>query len=216
MKVVEPQAGHSVRSAIAANPRLGQLWLNALASECGAAASTLQTYRDDLACYFRWLSRQHHGIALAEITREHIRAYLAHLDAEHAYAEATVGRGRSVVRALHRFLITEGLATQDPMLDVAPMTRPKRLPYTPSISDVDRLLDTAHAWAADPSVGLYRQAGYARRAALFDVQDRPGSGDSSCSQSASIGVGQQVRSWAGVGRQQCRSTSLALACPARG
>jgi len=28
---------------------MGQLWLDALAAECGAAARTLQTYRDDLA-----------------------------------------------------------------------------------------------------------------------------------------------------------------------
>ena len=32
-----------------ANARFWQLWLNALAAERGAAASTLQTYRDDLA-----------------------------------------------------------------------------------------------------------------------------------------------------------------------
>ena len=32
-----------------ANARLGQLWLDALAAERGAAASTLQTSRDDLA-----------------------------------------------------------------------------------------------------------------------------------------------------------------------
>jgi len=32
-----------------ANARLGQLWLDALAAERGAAASTLQTYHDNLA-----------------------------------------------------------------------------------------------------------------------------------------------------------------------
>ena len=35
------------------------------------------------------------------------------------------------------------------------------------MEEVDRLLEIAHAQAADPEVGLYRQAGYARRAALF-------------------------------------------------
>src|SRR5215218_9833255 len=145
MSVVEPQGGHDGRSSVTANARLGQLWLDALAAERGAAASTLQTYRDDLTCYFGWLSRQDHGIALAAVTRDHIRDYLAHLDAEHGYAEATVGRRRSVARSLHRFRIAEGLAAQDPMLDVAPMKRPQRLPYTPSMEDVDRLLETAHA-----------------------------------------------------------------------
>ena len=80
-----------------------------------------------------------------------------------------MGRRRSVVRSLHSFRIAEGLSAQVPMLDVAPMKRPQRLPYTPITEDVDRLIETAHAQAADPSVGLYRQAGYARRAALFEV-----------------------------------------------
>jgi site-specific recombinase XerD len=34
---------------------LGQLWLDAVAAERRAAASTLQPYHDDLACYFGWL-----------------------------------------------------------------------------------------------------------------------------------------------------------------
>jgi site-specific recombinase XerC len=75
----------------------------------------------------------------------------------------------AVVRSMHRFLIAEELATRDPTVEVAPMKRPKRLPYTPTFHEVDRLLETAHAQAADVSVGLYRQAGYARRAALLET-----------------------------------------------
>src|SRR5215203_3858209 len=119
MSVVELQEAHGAHSAVTANARLGRLWLEALAAERGAAASTLQTYRDDLACYLGWLSQDGHGIALAAVTRDQIRGYLAHLDAEHAYAETTVGRRPSVVRSLHRFRIAEGLSAQVPMLDVA-------------------------------------------------------------------------------------------------
>src|SRR3954463_6596656 len=47
-------AGHHIRKAVCsavgtANARLNQLWLDALAAERGPAASTLHTYRDDLA-----------------------------------------------------------------------------------------------------------------------------------------------------------------------
>jgi len=154
-----------------ANQRLAQLWLDALAAERGAAPGTLDTYGDDLACYLGWLGRENNGagLGLAEVRREHIRGYLAFLDETRGLAKATVGHRRSVVRTLHLFLIGEGLASHDPMLDVAPMKRPGRLPYTPTIAEVDRLLETAHAQAADETVGLYRQAGYARRAALFEV-----------------------------------------------
>jgi integrase/recombinase XerD len=153
------------------NSRLARLWLDALAAERGAAPGTLDTYGDDLACYLGWLAEQNEGagLALADVHREHIARYLAHLDDARGYAHATVGHRRSVVRSLHRFLISEGLASQDPLLEVAPMKRPRRLPYTPTMAEVDWLLDTAHAQAADASVGLYRQAGLARRAALFEV-----------------------------------------------
>jgi integrase/recombinase XerD len=38
-----------------------------------------------------------------------------------------------------------------------------------SIDETEALLETARRLAADPSVGLYRQAGHARRAALFET-----------------------------------------------
>lgn len=154
-------------SAARANWRLARLWLEALAAERGAVPGTLDTYGDDLACYLGWLAEQAHGsgLALDDVMRDD----LIHLDDVHGYAEATVGHRRSVVRTLHRFLITEGLASKDPLLEIAPTKRPKRLPYTPSIDEVDRLLEMARTQAGDASTGLYRQAGYARRAALLEV-----------------------------------------------
>ena len=49
------------------------------------------------------------------------------------------------------------------------MRRPRKLPFVLSDCRDEALLETAHSAAADPSVGLYRQAGYARRAALFET-----------------------------------------------
>jgi integrase/recombinase XerD len=149
-----------------ANARLARLWLDALAAERGAAAGTLATYGDDLACYLGFLADR--DLALSDVRVDHVRAYFAHLDSW-GYAETTFAHRRSVVRTLHRFLIAEELAAADPTIDLAPMKRERRLPYTPTIDEVDRLLETAHAQAADASVGLYRQAGYARRAALLET-----------------------------------------------
>jgi integrase/recombinase XerD len=47
------------------------------------------------------------------------------------------------------------------------MRRARKLSFALSVAETEALLETAYRLAADPSVGCYRQAGYARRAALF-------------------------------------------------
>ena len=44
------------------NHRLAQLWLDALATELGAAAGTIDTYTDDLNCYLVWLDESSLGL----------------------------------------------------------------------------------------------------------------------------------------------------------
>jgi integrase/recombinase XerD len=149
-----------------ANRRLAQLWLDALATEYGAAAGTIATYTDDLTCYLGWLSGQ--DLKLDEVTRDHVRHYVGSLD-ERGYAGTTIARRITVVRNLHRFLINEELGSHDPTSTMAPMRRSQKLPVVLSAGETEALLETAHRLAADTTVGLYRQAGYARRAALFEV-----------------------------------------------
>jgi integrase/recombinase XerD len=148
------------------NHRLSQLWLDALATEFGAAAGTIATYTDDLTCYLGWLEDQELG--LDDVGLEQVRDYIAHLD-RRGYAGSTIARRITVVRGLHRFLIAEELGSRDPTTTMTTMKRPRKLPFVLSIDETEALLETAHRLAADPSVGLYRQAGYARRAALFET-----------------------------------------------
>jgi integrase/recombinase XerD len=148
------------------NRRLAQLWLDALATELGASAGTIDTYTDDLSCYLAWLDEK--GLDLANVGLEQVRDYIAALDTRR-YAGATIARRITVVRGLHRFLISEELGSRDPTSTMTAMRRPRRLPFVLSIDDTEALLETAHKLAADPSFGLYRQAGYARRAALFET-----------------------------------------------
>src|SRR5215217_3214794 len=149
-----------------ANRRLAQLWLDALATELGAAAGTIETYTDDLTCYLTWLEAQNLG--LQDVTLERLRDYITDLD-QRGYAGSTVARRITVVRGLHRFLITEDLGSNNPTATMPAMRRPRKLPFVLSINETEALLETAHTLAADASVGLYRQAGYARRAALFET-----------------------------------------------
>jgi integrase/recombinase XerD len=148
------------------NHRLAQLWLDALATELGASAGTIATYTDDLNCYLVWLDEN--SLGLDEVGLEHIRDYIAAL-AQRGYAGSTIARRITVVRGLHRFLIAEELGSRDPTSHLSAMKRARKLPFVLSIAETEALLETAHRLAADPSVGLYRRAGYARRAALFET-----------------------------------------------
>ena len=148
------------------NQRLAQLWLDALATELGASAGTIATYTDDLNCYLAWL--EENSLGLDEVGLEQIRDYIAGLD-RRGYAGSTMARRITVARGLHKFLIAEELGSRDPTAHLSAMKRSRKLPFVLSIAETEALLETAHRLAADPSVGLYRQAGYARRAALFET-----------------------------------------------
>jgi integrase/recombinase XerD len=148
------------------NQRLAQLWLDALATELGASAGTIVTYTDDLNCYLAWLDEN--GLRLNDVGLEQIRDYISALD-QRGYAGSTMARRITVARGLHKFLIAEELGSRDPTSNLSTMRRPRKLPFVLSITETEELLETAHTLAADPSVGLYRQAGYARRAALFET-----------------------------------------------
>ena len=141
-------------------------WLEASSAERGTANSSLEAYRTSARCWADFLGSRNTTVELA--SRADFTDYLGHLDAKH-FSEATIAHRRTVVRSLHRFLMAEELVELDPTSLVAPMKRPKRLPIVLSMAEVDRLIETAHALARDESIGLYRQAGYARRAALFEV-----------------------------------------------
>ena len=103
-----------------------------------------------------------------DVGLEHIRDYIAALD-QRGYAGSTMARRITVARGLHKFLIAEELGSRDPTSNLSTMKRARKLPFVLSIAETEALLETAHRLAADPSVGLYRQAGYARRAALFET-----------------------------------------------
>jgi len=91
-----------------------------------------------------------------------IRDYIGALD-QRGYAGSTIARRITVARGLHKFLIAEDLGSSNPTSHLSTMRRARELPFVLSIAETEALLETANALAADLSVGLYRQAGYARR-----------------------------------------------------
>jgi integrase/recombinase XerD len=148
------------------NQQLGELWLEAFAAERGAADRTVKTYGEYLDFYLRFLGER--GLTVGEVTQDIIRDYLGYLGSI-GYADRTIEGRRVVVRALHRFLLSEKFTADDPTIQMAPMRPQQRLPTVLSVAEVTRLLDTTHAQAENPSVSLFKQASFARRAALLET-----------------------------------------------
>jgi integrase/recombinase XerD len=148
------------------NQQLGELWMEALAAERGAAENTVEAYGDHLNCYFGFLNSR--GLTLHQVDGQVVSDYMQFL-LEAGFADKTVEGRRAVVRGLHRFLISERIRSDDPTSQLPPMRRKQTLPTVLSVAEVDVLLDTAHSLAEQRTKGLFTQASYARRAALLEA-----------------------------------------------
>ena len=115
-------------------------FLEALASERGASANTLDAYRRDLNDYEAYLTAKGAGALKAETT--HVRAFLAAGGARKLSA-ASLARRLSAVRQFHKFLTAEGWRRDDPTLAVEGPRRSRPLPKLLSITEVERLIATA-------------------------------------------------------------------------
>lgn len=108
-------------------------FLSSLAVDRGLAPNTLAAYRRDLADYQAFLDG-------AEPTPEGVDAYLARL-AERGLAASTVARRLAAVRGLHRFLVAEGLAGDDPTLLAGSPRLRGSLPKALTVDEVTALLE---------------------------------------------------------------------------
>jgi len=128
------------------------LWLEALAAERGAAASTLSAYARDLQDF-----AEDAGPAWAEADRAAIEAWMAGMEAR-GLGPATRARRLSAVRGFFRFAREEGWREDDPAARLSGPGRARKLPGTLTEAEVEALL----AAARRPARGTEA----ARRAAL--------------------------------------------------
>ena len=111
---------------------LESLWL-----EKGLSPHTVAAYRSDLGQYQHWL--QARGVELHDSGREAILDHLAwRLSA--GYQARSTARFLSGLRGFYRFLLREGLITQDPTLQVELPQLGRPLPKSLSEADVEALL----------------------------------------------------------------------------
>lgn len=145
--------------------RLTELFLDMLAAEQGAGDNTLAAYRGDLEDLSAFLARAGRGLIGADT--DVLRDYLADLDGR-GFKSSSVARRLSAIRHLYRFLLTEGIRSDDPAAILAGPKRGRPLPKVLSIAEVDRLLAQAKELAEAEGPPARRLRG-ARLACLLEV-----------------------------------------------
>lgn len=111
-----------------------------MSAERGASRNTLEAYGRDLADYTRFLANSGASAASAQVND--VRAFLAAL-AKQQLAKTSAARKLSAVKQFHRFLLSEGLAKDNPVSVVEAPKLGRPLPKIMSVEEVDRLIRTA-------------------------------------------------------------------------
>ncbi|MCB1367508.1 MAG: site-specific tyrosine recombinase XerD [Rhodobacteraceae bacterium] len=134
-------------------------FLDSARAELVAADNTIRAYASDLGDFADHLTRR--KLDFTSAMRGDIEAYLIALD--HAgLAPATRARRLSAIRQLYRFAYEEGWRSDNPAAPIKGPKKPRRLPKTLSVADVDRLLNAAAEIGAS-------QADRTRNACLFQL-----------------------------------------------
>lgn len=130
-------------------------YLRHVTIERGLSEHTVAAYRRDLAGYAAWLGEQ--GIDTTDaIDPRTVTAFIAdRAGAEPPPAATSLARLQSAVRGWHRFLVREGIESDDPTGRLRPPKTPQRLPKALTIEQVERLLA---APSPDEPIGLRDRA----------------------------------------------------------
>ncbi|MEN9645411.1 MAG: tyrosine recombinase XerD [Actinomycetota bacterium] len=113
-------------------------FLGWMASERGRSANTLAAYRRDLTGYATWLGE--HGATVGSVDRAMLDRFVQERRAGGS-APSSVARQLAAIRMLHRFLVEEGLRTDDPSADVEGVRVPAGIPHPLSEVQVTALLE---------------------------------------------------------------------------
>lgn len=119
-------------------------YLACLGAERGLAANTLAAYRRDLHQYLEFIDGGPPSSAEVERFVTRLRGL--------GLAVATVARKVAVVRGLHRFLVAEGMAADDPTALLPPPLRRQAAPKSLSVEEAIRLVE-----APDPATPAGRR-----------------------------------------------------------
>jgi integrase/recombinase XerD len=125
-----------------------EAFLEAQAAELGAALNTRLAYARDLRDFSEWLDTRALGLDTA--ARADVEDYLVDCDAR-GLSRVTRARRLSAIRQLYRFAFEEGWRDGNPALRLKGPAKPKSLPATLSVEEVERLLLAAVAHGRTPA-----------------------------------------------------------------
>ncbi len=109
-----------------------------MSEEKGRSASTLESYRRDLAQFIAFAEGR--GVtAVDEVRKSHIAAYLNEMKRS-GKASSTVIRASVSIRSFFHYLIRQSLVVQDPSMDLDTPKPEKKLPVVLTVAEVERLL----------------------------------------------------------------------------
>jgi integrase/recombinase XerD len=104
--------------------------------ERGRSPHTVSAYRSDLGHYLASLATRS-LVAATAVKADHVRDYVGEL----AGARTTVARKLSSIKNFHRFLLEEGVVTDDATRELHAPKLPGRLPKALTVAQVQELLD---------------------------------------------------------------------------
>ena len=108
-----------------------------LRAEKGLAELTVDTYLRECRRYDAYLERE--GVSLAESTPGDVVGFVIERQ-ETGLSQRTVAKAVSSIGSLHRFLVLEGIRSDDPTRRIDKPKTPLRLPEVFSPEDIDSLL----------------------------------------------------------------------------
>ena len=126
-----------------------EAFLEMLAAERGAARNTLASYAFDLEDFAAFAATRGQPVAGADSAT--LQAYMAGLSAA-GLAARTSARRLSALRQFHRFLLQEGVRTDDPTSLLDTPRLPRGLPKYLTEAEVDSLLDAASRHPGRPGL----------------------------------------------------------------
>ena len=116
-------------------------YLSSLTAERGLSANTIAAYRRDLDQYLDFLDEK-------EPNPSDIDDFVDHLH-RRSLAPASVARKVAAVRGLHRFLVSEGLALEDPTRLLDPAKPRESFPKALTVEQTFALVEVLDCAPAD-------------------------------------------------------------------
>jgi integrase/recombinase XerD len=112
-------------------------FLNYLTVEKGLSINTIESYRSDISKFQDFL--RSHDRDLTDMSRKDIVAYITHLR-DSGMQTATVSRRISALRGLCKYMLMEGLISEDPVENLSTPKGWKRVPKVLGVGEVKNLL----------------------------------------------------------------------------